>query len=105
MKSNRKTPGLWEPVLAVFVLGVIITMVILNAGCASPCRFVGAEWDSRSPEQIVASTPGDSAVFEKAASSDKTESRAFTEWKALFDLISGLRVRLRLVVVESGGEK
>lgn len=104
MKRNRETPGLWEPVLAVFVLGVVVTMIILNVGCASPCRFVGAEWDSRSPEQIVAATPGDAAVFEKATA-DKAESRAFTEWKALFDLISGLRVRLRFIVVESGGEK
>lgn len=37
MKRNRETPGLWEPVLAVFVLGVVVTMIILNVGCASPC--------------------------------------------------------------------
>lgn len=75
-------------------------------GCAStvPGRFTGVEWDSRSPEQLAAAVQTDTAVYDTPAA-EQEQARAFTEWKALFDMISGLRVKIRLACVEWGSDK
>ena len=83
----------------------LLAPLLIVSGCATaPGQFAALEWDSRSKEQIEASTPADTAVYQTGAK-DAAQPRAFTEWKALFDLISGLRVRIRFVYVQWGAGK
>ena len=85
---------------------IIVAAALLAGGCAStsPGRYTTLEWDSRSPEQITAAAPMDTAVYTNAGGSAK-DARGFDAWTALFDMISGLRVRIRLVTVEWGPTK
>ena len=79
--------------------------MLLASGCATaPGQLSIIEWDSRSKEQIEASTKADIAVYEtqSAVVKEETSSRAFTEWKAFFDLISGIRVRIRVIWIQWG---
>ena len=128
MKTDRhdkepRGPSIWEPVVALVVLaGLLAVLLCKNAGhlcrifcavllavllggCAStvPGRFTGVEWESRSPEQLTAAVPSDTAVYGNSASA-KAEARPFTQWQALFDMISGLRVRIRICTAEWGSD-
>ena len=91
---------------------VLAAVVTLASGCAStsPGRWTFAEWDSRSPEQITAMVPADTAVFEnpgEAKAEEKADAKAMPLewWSALFDMISGIRVRIRLGTCEWGASK
>ena len=93
---------------------ILLTVAVLTlaSGCAStsPGRWTFAEWDSRSPEQITAMVPADTAVFEnpgtaKEAEKDAAKAMPLEWWSALFDMISGIRVRIRLGTCEWGASK
>lgn len=89
---------------------LIPAFTLLLSGCAStsPGRIALAEWDSRSPEQITAMVPSDTALFENpgAAKEVKDEKAMPLEWwSALFDMVSGIRVRLRIGVCEWGATR
>ena len=91
---------------------LIIIAAAIMAGATATSTLGGGqvsviEWDSRSPEQIAASVPADTVVFQKQgeAKGGNIVTRAFAEWKALFDMISGLRVRIRLVNIQWGSDK
>ena len=88
---------------------LILTAVLtLASGCAStsPGRMTIAEWDSRSPEQITAMVPADTAVFENPGAAKSEEKAMPLEWwSALFDMVSGIRVRIRIGTLEWGATK
>lgn len=93
-------------------LMTLAAILTLASGCAStsPGRMTIAEWDSRSPEQITAMVPADTAVFENpGAAKEETTKEAkampLEWWSALFDMISGIRVRIRIGTLEWGASK
>ena len=120
-----REPGIWEPVVALIVLAGLLAVLLsrnaghltrifgvaavalLLSGCktSAPWRFVVAEWDSRSPEQLAAATTADTAVFAPAETRAVGEPQPrFTEWVALAKVIGEFRVRLRVLVFERGRE-
>ena len=91
---------------------VLAAVVTLASGCAStsPGRFTTVEWDSRSPEQISAMVPADTVVYENPGAAkvdEKADAKAMPLewWSALFDMISGIRVRIRIGTCEWGATK
>lgn len=91
---------------------LIAALLALASGCrsTSPGRITIAEWDSRSPEQITAMVPADTAVFENpgtAKEEPKDTAKGMTPswWSGLFEMISGIRVRIRLGTCEWGASK
>ena len=124
MSREPRIPSIWEPMLAlVLLIAALAALLVKNAGyltrvfvlvltvgllggCASaPGRFTGVEWESRSAEQMTAAAATDTAVYNEAAAAKPVEARPFSQWQALFDMISGLRVRIRIICVEWGAPR
>lgn len=96
----------FEAVIPVCVLVVVLAvMLVMFSGCKAPGSVTLLGWDSRSPEQLAAAVPIDTAVYARNGAGAKQESRAFTEWKALFDMISGLRVSIFVGQIRWGETK
>lgn len=88
---------------ALAVAGVVALALLICCGCASPGRVALAEWDSRDEAQIRASAVETEAFYGDGGCGDAKDARAFSAWAELFDMVTKLKVRLRLVSVEWGG--
>lgn len=103
--------GHGRPPLAAFaeralaVAGVLALALLICAGCASPGRVALAEWDSRDEAQIRASAAEAEAFYGDGGCGDAKDARAFSAWAELFDMVTKLKVRLRLVSVEWGAAR
>lgn len=96
----KKQKSHYEIMLWVILIAALIAW--LSGGCASmPERgyFSVAEFDSRDPEQIVAATPSDTAVY-LGSTTNEAKERSFTAWAALFDMIAKLKVRVRVLTLQ-----
>lgn len=88
---------------ALAVAGVLALALLICAGCASPGRVALAEWDSRDEAQIRACAAETEAFYgDGGGCGDTKDARAFSAWAELFDMVTKLKVRLRLVSVEWG---
>ena len=127
MKTEKepRLPSVWEPVFALAVLVAVlaalmaknagylcrvfavVALALVLGGCKStvPGRFTTFDWDSRSPEQIAASVPADTAVYQRTSVEKPADtSPRFAEWVALAKVISEFRVRIRLGALEWGSD-
>lgn len=88
------------------VFVAVLAMTVLITGCKStvPGRFVGLEWDSRSPEQIAAAQTADTAVYGSVSTPAQDAAPRFAEWVALAKVIGEFKTRLRLFAVEWGSD-
>jgi len=73
------------------LLACVLMSLLCGCRTAAPGRVTGFEWDSRSPEQLVAAggTPTARAV-------------PVGVWSSLVSMLPSLNVRIRLLVVEWG---
>ena len=86
---------------------VFAAAALVFCGCKStvPGRFTTFDWDSRSPEQIAASVPADTAVYQRTSVEKPADtSPRFADWVALAKVISEFRVRIRLGALEWGSD-
>lgn len=98
----------YERWAALIVLVVVLVILVFCGGCrsTSPGRFTLGEWNSMSPEQMTAVTEADTALYESPGESvvrdDKNVDKSFSAWTELAKIISGLRVRIRVLCIEWG---
>ncbi len=79
------------------VIACLCTAMLLSSGCATRGQLAILEWDSRSPEQVGATIPADTAIMlESRTDTPEPEQKSFVAWSALFTMISSLKVRLRV---------
>ena len=80
----------------------LVLCLALAAGCSTPGRVTGIEWDFRDPAQIQAATATDAVVYQSDTKTAEVQARTFTAWSELFDMVTKLRMRLTVVKVEWG---
>lgn len=95
--------------------GIVVAMVILTlatAACAmlSGCgttqaargKFALVEWDSRDKDQIATSAEEYRAFYGGAAPTNApaAQSRSFTAWAELFEMITKLKLKLSVIKIE-----
>jgi len=101
--------GVYERLVSVAVLVTGLLWIILaNSGCtsASPGRVTLGEWNSLSAEQMAAIATSDAVVYEtasgKTSALEESKNVGADWWVDLAKIISGLRVRIRVICVEWG---
>lgn len=93
-------------VVAAVVIATLIAgaCAFLCGGCVSGAASRGrvslVEWDSRDKDQLQAAAELTRAYYGDTQAPAPQESRSFTAWAALFDMISKLKIKLSLVLVE-----
>lgn len=89
---------------AALLLVALLALLVMCCGCASPGRVSVLEWDSRDDAQIRAQAADTAAFYGSSvpAATEKAEKSA-TAWAAFLEIVSRLRVRVRVLSVEWAG--
>lgn len=87
-------------------MAVCVLMTGLACGCASNVKVSLVDWDSRDAEQLKAAEYVDGVVYDSAsAKNEQTERAGFSAWSEAFDMLTKLRIHLRVASVEIGSNK
>lgn len=81
-------------------LMAVAMVMALACGCASNGRVAVVDWDSREAAQIQAAQYEAGCIYGDEQQEQQTEKAGFSAWAELFDMITKLRVRIRVISVE-----
>jgi len=102
MQQKRADGDFAKVIVAGAMAGAIILFLLLCCGCASNGRVNVVDFDSREESQIKAAQYEDGCVYGADRTDEQAEKgeRAFSAWAELFDMITKLKARIRVISVE-----
>ena len=83
---------------------IVMAALALCGGCATNGRVSVVDWDSREASQIEAAQYEAGVIFDGGKEKKETQRAGFAAWQELFDMITKLRVRIRVISVEWSGK-